>query len=34
MYCMSRYIDRWSFANDLSLILKTFPVVLAGRGAS
>jgi lipopolysaccharide/colanic/teichoic acid biosynthesis glycosyltransferase len=29
-----QYIDRWSLANDLSLILKTFPVVLAGRGAS
>jgi exopolysaccharide biosynthesis polyprenyl glycosylphosphotransferase len=29
-----QYIDRWSLANDLQLILKTFPVVLAGRGAS
>jgi exopolysaccharide biosynthesis polyprenyl glycosylphosphotransferase len=34
MYLDMQYIDRWSFANDLSLILKTFPVVLAGRGAS
>jgi lipopolysaccharide/colanic/teichoic acid biosynthesis glycosyltransferase len=34
MYLDMQYIDRWSFANDLSLIFKTFPVVLAGRGAS
>ncbi len=29
-----QYIDRWSFAGDLGLILKTIPVVLTGRGAS
>jgi exopolysaccharide biosynthesis polyprenyl glycosylphosphotransferase len=29
-----QYIDRWSLTSDLSLILKTFPVVLTGRGAS
>ena len=29
-----QYIDGWSFASDLHLILRTFPVVLAGRGAS
>ena len=29
-----RYIDHWSLSEDLSLIWKTFPVVLTGRGAS
>jgi lipopolysaccharide/colanic/teichoic acid biosynthesis glycosyltransferase len=29
-----RYIDHWSLAGDFSLILKTLPVVLTGRGAS
>lgn len=29
-----RYIDNWSFGEDVNLILKTFPVVLTGRGAS
>ena len=29
-----RYIDHWTFASDLALILKTFPVVFTGRGAS
>jgi exopolysaccharide biosynthesis polyprenyl glycosylphosphotransferase len=29
-----QYIDRWSFAGDLGLILRTIPVVLTGRGAS
>ncbi|MBK7861537.1 MAG: sugar transferase [Archangiaceae bacterium] len=29
-----QYIDRWSLGFDISLILKTFPVVLTGRGAS
>ncbi|MEZ4272502.1 MAG: sugar transferase [Myxococcota bacterium] len=29
-----RYIDDWSLATDVRLILQTFPVVLAGRGAS
>lgn len=29
-----RYIDHWSLADDFSLILKTVPVVLTGRGAS
>jgi exopolysaccharide biosynthesis polyprenyl glycosylphosphotransferase len=29
-----RYIDHWSLAQDLHLILKTVPVVLTGRGAS
>src|SRR6185369_6988398 len=28
-----RYIDHWSLANDFNLILRTFPVVLTGRGA-
>jgi exopolysaccharide biosynthesis polyprenyl glycosylphosphotransferase len=28
------YIDNWSLFLDLKLILKTFPVVLSGRGAS
>lgn len=34
MYMDLQYIDTWSFTKDISLILKTFPVVLTGRGAS
>lgn len=34
MYMDLQYIDTWSFSKDISLILKTFPVVLTGRGAS
>ena len=29
-----QYIDHWSLVRDFQLILKTFPVVLTGRGAS
>ncbi len=29
-----QYIDGWSLGQDISLILKTFPVVLTGKGAS
>ena len=29
-----RYVDTWNLKVDLELILKTFPVVLTGRGAS
>jgi exopolysaccharide biosynthesis polyprenyl glycosylphosphotransferase len=29
-----KYVDGWDFATDLSLILKTVPVVLGARGAS
>ncbi len=29
-----RYIDHWSFARDVALVLRTVPVVLRGRGAS
>jgi len=29
-----QYIDHWSLREDLRLILKTFPVVITGRGAS
>lgn len=29
-----RYIDHWSLAGDLSLIARTVPVVITGRGAS
>jgi exopolysaccharide biosynthesis polyprenyl glycosylphosphotransferase len=29
-----RYIDHWSLSQDIQLILKTFPVVFTGRGAS
>ncbi len=29
-----QYIDHWSLLHDLQLILKTFPVVISGRGAS
>lgn len=34
MYMDLQYIDTWSFSKDVGLILKTFPVVLTGRGAS
>ncbi len=34
MYMDLQYIDTWSFTKDIGLILKTFPVVLTGRGAS
>lgn len=29
-----QYVDNWSLALDMRLIMQTFPVVLAGRGAS
>jgi lipopolysaccharide/colanic/teichoic acid biosynthesis glycosyltransferase len=28
-----RYIDNWSLGLDLSILLRTIPVVLLGRGA-
>lgn len=34
MYLDMQYIDHWSLLQDLQLILKTFPVVISGRGAS
>jgi len=34
MYMDLQYIDNWSFPKDISLILKTLPVVFTGRGAS
>ncbi len=34
MYLDMRYIDHWSLSEDITLILKTVPVVLTGRGAS
>jgi exopolysaccharide biosynthesis polyprenyl glycosylphosphotransferase len=34
MYLDMQYIDHWSFAQDLRLILRTVPVVLSGHGAS
>ncbi|MFO0600860.1 MAG: sugar transferase [Myxococcaceae bacterium] len=34
MYMDLQYIDTWTFSKDIGLILKTFPVVLTGRGAS
>ncbi len=34
MYLDMQYIDHWSLKNDINLILKTFPVVITGRGAS
>jgi lipopolysaccharide/colanic/teichoic acid biosynthesis glycosyltransferase len=34
MYLDMQYIDHWSFKDDLSLLLRTVPVVLTGRGAS
>ena len=27
------YVDRWSFALDVAILLKTVPAVLGGRGA-
>jgi exopolysaccharide biosynthesis polyprenyl glycosylphosphotransferase len=32
MYLDLRYIDHWSLGQDLSLLLKTVPTVVAGRG--
>jgi exopolysaccharide biosynthesis polyprenyl glycosylphosphotransferase len=34
MYLDMQYIDHWSLAQDFTLILKTVPVVITGRGAS
>jgi exopolysaccharide biosynthesis polyprenyl glycosylphosphotransferase len=34
MYLDMQYIDHWSLAQDMQLILKTVPIVLTGRGAS
>jgi exopolysaccharide biosynthesis polyprenyl glycosylphosphotransferase len=34
MYLDMQYIDHWSLKSDMSLILKTLPVVVTGRGAS
>jgi len=34
MYLDMQYIDHWSLAQDLALVLRTVPVVLTGRGAS
>ncbi|HEX4622064.1 MAG TPA: sugar transferase, partial [Myxococcaceae bacterium] len=34
MYLDIRYIDHWSLAEDFNLVLRTFPVVFSGRGAS
>ena len=34
MYLDMQYIDHWSLAQDLALIVKTVPVVITGRGAS
>ncbi len=34
MYMDLEYIDNWSFTKDINLVLRTFPVVLTGRGAS
>ena len=34
MYMDLQYIDNWSFKKDVELVLKTFPVVLTGKGAS
>jgi exopolysaccharide biosynthesis polyprenyl glycosylphosphotransferase len=34
MFLDMRYIDHWSLTEDLSLILRTLPQVLTGRGAS
>lgn len=34
MYLDMQYIDHWSLAEDLRLILRTVPVVLSGHGAS
>jgi exopolysaccharide biosynthesis polyprenyl glycosylphosphotransferase len=34
MYLDMQYIDHWSLVADIKLLLKTFPVVVSGRGAS
>ncbi len=34
MYLDMQYIDHWSLASDLRLILRTLPVVITGRGSS
>ena len=34
MYLDMRYIDHWTLAEDIRLILRTVPVVVTGRGAS
>lgn len=34
MYLDLRYIDHWSFKEDIKIILKTIPAVLSGKGAS
>ena len=34
MFLDMRYIDHWSLTEDLSLILRTLPQVLVGKGAS
>jgi exopolysaccharide biosynthesis polyprenyl glycosylphosphotransferase len=34
MYLDMQYIDHWSLAQDIQLIIRTVPVVLTGRGAS
>jgi len=34
MYLDMQYIDNWTLMTDLSLILRTVPVVVTGRGAS
>jgi lipopolysaccharide/colanic/teichoic acid biosynthesis glycosyltransferase len=34
MYLDMQYIDNWSVWQDMSLILRTLPVVVTGRGAS
>jgi len=34
MYLDMQYIDHWSLVRDIQLILKTFPIVFTGRGAS
>ncbi|HEY3449714.1 MAG TPA: sugar transferase [Myxococcales bacterium] len=34
MYLDMRYIDHWNLGEDVKLVLKTFPVVVNGRGAA
>jgi len=34
MYLDMCYVDNWNLLTDFDLILKTFPVILSGRGAS
>ncbi len=34
MYLDMQYVDHWSLAQDLRLLLRTIPVVVTGRGAS